>query len=210
MVNPTASKRPVPAIHTRDRNELNVTQLLRKFRQRRVLRRRQHRPGRKSPSLALQCPNAGPILLNRSWPDEAAAKRRRKRARGRRRRGHVLTDQPITAFDRRNVPAARVWSCFSPACLVAPIAAFSVLPKDQAGTLVIGLLTVLAVIGIFALFRLRRRIFAVLRASGAQRSDQAHLRQRAGRPHRHRRRWQDPLRQRILYAASLARAMRAS
>ena len=50
------------------------------------------------------------------------------------------------------MPAAQAWFCSSRLVLSAPIAAFSILPKDQAGTLVIGLLTVLAVIGIFALF----------------------------------------------------------
>jgi two-component system, cell cycle sensor histidine kinase and response regulator CckA len=63
-----------------------------------------------------------------------------------------LTDQPITTFDRTERAGSPGLVLLFAACLVAPIAALSILPKDQAGTLVIGLLTVLAVIGIFALF----------------------------------------------------------
>jgi two-component system, cell cycle sensor histidine kinase and response regulator CckA len=64
-----------------------------------------------------------------------------------------LTDQPTTAaFDRTERAGSPGLVLLFAACLVGPIAAFSVLPKDQAGTMVIGLLTILAVIGIFALF----------------------------------------------------------
>ncbi len=64
-----------------------------------------------------------------------------------------MTDQPTTAaFDRTERAGSPGLVLLFATCLVAPIAAFSVLPKDQAGTLVIGLLTALAVIGIFALF----------------------------------------------------------
>ncbi len=64
-----------------------------------------------------------------------------------------MTDQPTTAaFDRTERAGSPGLVLLFAACLVGPIAAFSVLPKDQAGTMVIGLLTILAVIGIFALF----------------------------------------------------------
>jgi two-component system, cell cycle sensor histidine kinase and response regulator CckA len=64
-----------------------------------------------------------------------------------------VTDQPTTtSFDRSERAGSPGLVLLFAACLVAPIAAFSVLPKDQAGTMVIALLTVLAVIGIFALF----------------------------------------------------------
>ena len=63
-----------------------------------------------------------------------------------------MTQQPTTAFDRTERAGSPGLVLLFAACLVAPIAAFSILPKDQAGTMVIGLLTVLAVIGIFALF----------------------------------------------------------
>jgi two-component system, cell cycle sensor histidine kinase and response regulator CckA len=64
-----------------------------------------------------------------------------------------LTDQPTTAaFDRTERAGSPGLVLLFAACLVGPIAAFSVLPKDQAGTMVIGLLTILAIIGIFALF----------------------------------------------------------
>ncbi|MEW6438163.1 MAG: cell cycle histidine kinase CckA [Pseudomonadota bacterium] len=63
-----------------------------------------------------------------------------------------MTQQPTTAFDRTERAGSPGLVLLFAACLVAPIAAFSILPKDEAGTMVIGLLTVLAVIGIFALF----------------------------------------------------------
>ena len=64
-----------------------------------------------------------------------------------------MTDQPTTAaFDRTERAGSPGLVLLFAACLVGPIAAFSILPKDQAGTMVIGLLTILAIIGIFALF----------------------------------------------------------
>jgi len=62
-----------------------------------------------------------------------------------------MTDEPL-AFDRTERAGSPGLVLLFAACLVAPVVAFSVLPKDAAGTLVIGLLTVLAVIGIFGLF----------------------------------------------------------
>ena len=55
-----------------------------------------------------------------------------------------MTDQPTTAaFDRTERAGSPGLVLLFAACLVGPIAAFSVLPKDQAGTMVIGLLTIL-------------------------------------------------------------------
>ncbi len=62
-----------------------------------------------------------------------------------------MSDQPL-AFDRTERAGSPGLVLLFAACLVAPVVAFSVLPKDAAGTLVIGLLTLLAVIGIFGLF----------------------------------------------------------
>ncbi len=62
-----------------------------------------------------------------------------------------MTDQPL-AFDRTARAGSPALVLLFAACLVVPVAAFSVLPKETAGTLVIGLLTLLAVIGIFGLF----------------------------------------------------------
>src|SRR5271154_2962514 len=62
-----------------------------------------------------------------------------------------MTDQPL-AFDRTERAGSPGLVLLFAACLVAPVVAFSVLPKDAAGTLVVGLLTLLAVIGIFGLF----------------------------------------------------------
>jgi two-component system, cell cycle sensor histidine kinase and response regulator CckA len=62
-----------------------------------------------------------------------------------------MTDQPL-AFDRTERTGSPGLVLLFAACLVVPIAAFSVLPKETAGTLVIGLLTLLAVVGIFGLF----------------------------------------------------------
>ncbi len=63
----------------------------------------------------------------------------------------LMTDQPL-AFDRTERTGSPGLVLLFAACLVAPVAAFSVLPKETAGTLIIGLLTLLAVIGIFGLF----------------------------------------------------------
>jgi two-component system cell cycle sensor histidine kinase/response regulator CckA len=80
-----------------------------------------------------------------------------------------LTDQPTTAaFDRTERAGSPGLVLLFAACLVGPIAAFSVLPKDQAGTMVIGLLTILAVIGIFCAVRLCGRLFSIFRSGGAQ------------------------------------------
>jgi two-component system cell cycle sensor histidine kinase/response regulator CckA len=64
-----------------------------------------------------------------------------------------MTDQPISAaFDRTERAGSPVLILLFAACLVATAAAFSLLPKDEAASLVIALLAVLAIIGIFALF----------------------------------------------------------
>jgi two-component system cell cycle sensor histidine kinase/response regulator CckA len=63
----------------------------------------------------------------------------------------LMSDQPL-AFDRTGRAGSPGLVLLFAACLVAPVVAFSILPKDAAGTLVIGLLTLLAVIGIFGLF----------------------------------------------------------
>lgn len=64
-----------------------------------------------------------------------------------------MTDQPISAaIDRTERTGSPVLILLFAACLVATAAAFSLLPKNEAATLVIGLLALLAVIGIFALF----------------------------------------------------------
>ncbi len=64
-----------------------------------------------------------------------------------------MTDQPISApIDRTERAGSPALILLFAACLVATAAAFSLLPKDEAATLVISLLAVLAVIGIFALF----------------------------------------------------------
>ncbi|HEY5226655.1 MAG TPA: ATP-binding protein [Methylovirgula sp.] len=64
-----------------------------------------------------------------------------------------MADQPISAaIDRTERAGSPVLILLFAACLVATAAAFSLLPRDDAATLVIGLLAVLAVIGIFALF----------------------------------------------------------
>jgi two-component system, cell cycle sensor histidine kinase and response regulator CckA len=64
-----------------------------------------------------------------------------------------MTDQPISApIDRTDRGGSPALILLFAACLVATAAAFSLLPKDQAATLVIGLLAILAVIGIFGLF----------------------------------------------------------
>ncbi|HEY1735617.1 MAG TPA: ATP-binding protein [Methylovirgula sp.] len=64
-----------------------------------------------------------------------------------------MTDQPISApIDRTERAGSPALILLFAACLVATAAAFSLLPKDEAATLVITLLAVLAVIGIFALF----------------------------------------------------------
>jgi two-component system, cell cycle sensor histidine kinase and response regulator CckA len=62
-----------------------------------------------------------------------------------------MSDQPL-AFDRTERAGSPGLVLLFAACLVAPVIAFSILPKETAGTLVIGLLTLLAVIGIFGLF----------------------------------------------------------
>jgi two-component system, cell cycle sensor histidine kinase and response regulator CckA len=62
-----------------------------------------------------------------------------------------MSDQPL-AFDRTERAGSPALVLLFAACLVAPVVAFSILPKDAAGTLVIGLLTVLAIIAIFGLF----------------------------------------------------------
>ncbi|MFZ1960363.1 MAG: PAS domain-containing protein [Methylovirgula sp.] len=62
-----------------------------------------------------------------------------------------MTDQRL-AFDRTERTGSPGLVLLFAACLVVPVAAFSILPKETAGTLVIGLLTLLAVIGIFGLF----------------------------------------------------------
>ncbi len=64
-----------------------------------------------------------------------------------------MTDQPISAaIDRTERAGSPVLILLFAACLVATAAAFSLLPKDEAASLVISLLALLAVIGIFALF----------------------------------------------------------
>jgi two-component system, cell cycle sensor histidine kinase and response regulator CckA len=64
-----------------------------------------------------------------------------------------MTDQLISAaVDRTERAGSPVLILLFAACLVATAAAFSLLPRDEAATLVIGLLALLAVIGIFALF----------------------------------------------------------
>jgi two-component system, cell cycle sensor histidine kinase and response regulator CckA len=64
-----------------------------------------------------------------------------------------MTDQPIpAALDRTERAGSPGLVLLFAAGLVAVAAAFSLLPKDQAANLVIGLLAVLAVVGIFALF----------------------------------------------------------
>jgi two-component system cell cycle sensor histidine kinase/response regulator CckA len=64
-----------------------------------------------------------------------------------------MADQPISAaIDRTERTGSPALVLLFAACLVAMAAAFSLLPKDEAATLVIGLLASLAVIGIFALF----------------------------------------------------------
>jgi two-component system, cell cycle sensor histidine kinase and response regulator CckA len=64
-----------------------------------------------------------------------------------------MTDQPIlAALDRTERAGSPVLVLLFAACLVAVAAAFSLLPKSQAANLVIGLLALLAVVGIFALF----------------------------------------------------------
>jgi two-component system cell cycle sensor histidine kinase/response regulator CckA len=64
-----------------------------------------------------------------------------------------MTDEPISAaLDRTERPGSPGLVLLFAACLVAVAAAFSLLPKDQAANLVIGLLALLAVVGIFALF----------------------------------------------------------
>ena len=64
-----------------------------------------------------------------------------------------MTDQPIpAALDRTERAGSPGLVLLFAACLVAVAAAFSLLPKDQAANLVIGLLALLAVVGIFALF----------------------------------------------------------
>src|ERR1700684_3758341 len=62
-----------------------------------------------------------------------------------------MSDQPL-AFDRTERAGSPGLVLLFAACLVAPVVAFSILPKDAAGTLVIGLLTLLAIVGIFGLF----------------------------------------------------------
>ncbi len=64
-----------------------------------------------------------------------------------------MTDEPISvALDRTERTGSPGLVLLFAACLVAVAAAFSLLPKDQAANLVIGLLALLAVVGIFALF----------------------------------------------------------
>ncbi|HTJ01727.1 MAG TPA: ATP-binding protein [Methylovirgula sp.] len=64
-----------------------------------------------------------------------------------------MTDQPVSAaIDRTDRSGSPALILLFAACLVATAAAFSLLPKGEAASLVIGLLAVLAVIGIFALF----------------------------------------------------------
>jgi two-component system cell cycle sensor histidine kinase/response regulator CckA len=64
-----------------------------------------------------------------------------------------MTDQPISAaIDRTERAGSPVLILVFAACLVATVAAFSLLPQDEAASLVIGLLALLAVVGIFGLF----------------------------------------------------------
>lgn len=64
-----------------------------------------------------------------------------------------MADQPISAaIDRTERTGSPALVLLFAACLVAMAAAFSLLPKDEAATLVIGFLASLAVVGIFALF----------------------------------------------------------
>ncbi len=64
-----------------------------------------------------------------------------------------MTDQPISAaIDRTERAGSPALVLLFAACLVATAAAFSLLPKDEAASLVITLLASLAVIGILALF----------------------------------------------------------
>ncbi|MGO9006404.1 MAG: cell cycle histidine kinase CckA [Beijerinckiaceae bacterium] len=64
-----------------------------------------------------------------------------------------MTDEPISAaLDRTERAGSPGLVLLFAACLVAVAAAFSLLPKDQAANLVIGLLALLAIVGIFALF----------------------------------------------------------
>ncbi|MGP0059598.1 MAG: cell cycle histidine kinase CckA [Beijerinckiaceae bacterium] len=64
-----------------------------------------------------------------------------------------MTDEPISvALDRTERTGSPGLVLLFAACLVAVAAAFSLLPKDQAANLVIGLLALLAIVGIFALF----------------------------------------------------------
>ncbi|QXX74497.1 cell cycle histidine kinase CckA [Methylovirgula sp. HY1] len=64
-----------------------------------------------------------------------------------------MTDQPISAvIDRTERAGSPALVLLFAACLVATAAAFSLLPKDEAASLVITILASLAVIGIFALF----------------------------------------------------------
>src|ERR1700733_1431559 len=64
-----------------------------------------------------------------------------------------MIDQPVSAaLDRTERAGSPGLVLLFAACLVAVAAAFSLLPRDQAANLVIGLLALLAVVGIFALF----------------------------------------------------------
>jgi two-component system cell cycle sensor histidine kinase/response regulator CckA len=64
-----------------------------------------------------------------------------------------MTDQPIpAAFDRTGTSGSPGLLLLLATCLVAAAAAFSLLPKDNAATLILVMLAALAIIGVFALF----------------------------------------------------------
>ena len=81
-----------------------------------------------------------------------------------------MSDQTTTAaFHRTERSGSPSLVLLFTALLIAAAIGFSVLPRDQAGTLIIGLLALLAVVGIFALFGYAVGIFQV--AGRAVKSD---------------------------------------
>ena len=102
--------------------------------------------------------------------------------------GHpCMSDQTTTAFHRSERSGSPSLVLVFAALLVAAAVAFSVLPRDQAGTLIIGCLGPARRHRHLRAFRLRDRHHPVRRQGGEERCDPHRLRQRPGRHAGHRR-----------------------